>query len=239
MEEADAASRGRRHADGPVVGLTGARFGGAAGRRSRAAAEPTEINDAGAGLSGAQFPSALSRWWDAGGECCSKPFSVSSKSPSSRQRKPPTGNTRPASNKSPRSRTSHYRCPSRAGPMGPMRVTRPRPRRPTTWCGLIPGPGDEPRRASTLQSRPWSRRPVGQSTLRPLQKHRTILKLCATPHSVAELAALLKMPLGVARVLLGDLAAAGSVAIHRTVGSADVASDVALLQRVLVGLHRL
>jgi hypothetical protein len=70
-------------------------------------------------------------------------------------------------------------------------------------------------------------------------EHRTILKLCATPHSVAELTALLKMPLGVARVLLGDLAAAGSVAIHRTVGSADVASDVALMQRVLAGLHRL
>jgi hypothetical protein len=70
-------------------------------------------------------------------------------------------------------------------------------------------------------------------------EHRTILGLCATPHSVAELAALLKMPLGVARVVLGDLAAAGSVAVHRTVGSADAASDVALMQRVLAGLHRL
>ncbi len=47
------------------------------------------------------------------------------------------------------------------------------------------------------------------------------------------------MPLGVARVVLGDLAAAGSVAVHRTVGSADAASDVALMQRVLAGLHRL
>ncbi len=70
-------------------------------------------------------------------------------------------------------------------------------------------------------------------------EHRTILRLCATPHSVAELAALLSMPLGVARVLLGDLAAAGSVAIHRTVGAADAAPDVALMQRVLNGLQRL
>ncbi|MDQ4031283.1 MAG: DUF742 domain-containing protein [Actinomycetota bacterium] len=70
-------------------------------------------------------------------------------------------------------------------------------------------------------------------------EHRTILGLCATPHSVAELAALLKVPLGVARVVLGDLAAAGSVAVHRTVGSADAASDVALMQRVLTGLHQL
>jgi hypothetical protein len=70
-------------------------------------------------------------------------------------------------------------------------------------------------------------------------EHRTILGLCATPHSVAELAALLKMPLGVAQVVLGDLAAAGSVAVHRTVGSADAASDVALMERVLAGLQRL
>ncbi|MGH3900811.1 MAG: DUF742 domain-containing protein [Pseudonocardiaceae bacterium] len=47
------------------------------------------------------------------------------------------------------------------------------------------------------------------------------------------------MPLGVARVLLGDLAATGSVAIHRTVGAADAAPDVALMQRVLNGLQRL
>jgi hypothetical protein len=70
-------------------------------------------------------------------------------------------------------------------------------------------------------------------------EHRTILRLCATPHSVAELAALLSMPLAVARVLLGDLAAAGSVAVHRTTGSADAAPDVALMQRVLTGLQRL
>jgi hypothetical protein len=47
------------------------------------------------------------------------------------------------------------------------------------------------------------------------------------------------MPLGVARVVLGDLAAAGSVAVHHTVGSAVVASDVVLMQRVLAGLQRL
>ena len=79
-------------------------------------------------------------------------------------------------------------------------------------------------------------RPVGPAA--PME-HRTVLELCATPHSVAELAALLKVPLGVARVVLGDLAAAGNVAVHRTVGSADAASDVALMQRVLAGLQRL
>ena len=70
-------------------------------------------------------------------------------------------------------------------------------------------------------------------------EHRTILGLCATPRSVAELAALLTMPLGVTRVLLGDLAAAGNVAVHRTAGSADTAADVTLMQRVITGLQRL
>jgi len=59
------------------------------------------------------------------------------------------------------------------------------------------------------------------------------------PHSVAELAALLEMPWEWPVYCLGDLAATGSVAIHRTVGPADVASDVALMQWVLAGLGRL
>ncbi len=76
-----------------------------------------------------------------------------------------------------------------------------------------------------------------ESATRP--EPRAILGLCATPRSVAELAALLKVPLGVARVLLGDLAAVGSVAVHPTVGSADAAPDLVLMQRVLAGLRRL
>lgn len=70
-------------------------------------------------------------------------------------------------------------------------------------------------------------------------EHHKILERCATPRSVAELAAMMSIPLGVVRVVLGDLAAAGSVAVHRTVGSADAAPDVALMQRVLAGLQRL
>jgi hypothetical protein len=82
------------------------------------------------------------------------------------------------------------------------------------------------------------------ATGRPLDpparpEHCTILGLCSTPRSVAELAALLKIPLGVARVLLGDLAAAGSVSVHRTAGSGQAAPDAVLMQRVLTGLRRL
>lgn len=71
-------------------------------------------------------------------------------------------------------------------------------------------------------------------------EHHTILRLCSTPRSVAELAALLAVPLGVARVVLGDMAEAGTVAVHRTAaGGADGAPDLALMQRVLTCLHRL
>jgi hypothetical protein len=69
---------------------------------------------------------------------------------------------------------------------------------------------------------------------------RTIVDLCLRPRSVAEVAALLAVPLGVARVLLGDLATAGVVVVHPTAGSAgDGAPDIAFMQRVLVGLRRL
>jgi hypothetical protein len=70
-------------------------------------------------------------------------------------------------------------------------------------------------------------------------EHSTILMLCAAPRSVAELAALVSIPLGVARVVLGDMAEAGSVVVHRSVSSADAFPDVALMQRVLNGLQRL
>jgi len=68
------------------------------------------------------------------------------------------------------------------------------------------------------------------------REHRAIVNLCNRPRSVAEIAALLEIPLGVARVLLGDLATDGTVIVHRTPHRAP---DLALMRRVLAGLHRL
>jgi Protein of unknown function (DUF742) len=62
-------------------------------------------------------------------------------------------------------------------------------------------------------------------------------ELCHETRSVAEVAALMRVPLGVARVLLGDLAEAGSVIVHRTVDAEGPA--LTLLQRVLSGLRNL
>ena len=74
-----------------------------------------------------------------------------------------------------------------------------------------------------------------------LPEHQRICILCKDIKSVAEISALLTIPLGVARILVADLAEAGLVAIHQPGG--DEASggqpDVTLLERVLSGLRKL
>lgn len=61
-----------------------------------------------------------------------------------------------------------------------------------------------------------------------------MMRLCVHPRSVAEIAALTDVPLGVARVLLSDLIDEGLVAVHER-----EAPDMALLERVLAGLRKL
>jgi hypothetical protein len=70
-------------------------------------------------------------------------------------------------------------------------------------------------------------------------EHRAVAELCEQARSVAEVAALLSLPLGVARVLLGDMAGIGLVTVHQTASSAGNAPDLALMERVLSGLRRL
>jgi hypothetical protein len=76
-----------------------------------------------------------------------------------------------------------------------------------------------------------------QQTRLPLE-HRAVAHLCRHPHSVAEVAAKLHVPIGVARVLLSDMAERGLVTIHHVVGS-DSAAHFGLMERVLSGLRRL
>jgi hypothetical protein len=49
-------------------------------------------------------------------------------------------------------------------------------------------------------------------------ERREIALLCRAPLSIAEGAAHVRLPFGVARVIVGDLAAAGVVEVHRVVG---------------------
>src|SRR5262245_59438170 len=74
-----------------------------------------------------------------------------------------------------------------------------------------------------------------------LPEHQRICHLCREIKSVAEVSALLAIPLGVARILVADLAEAGLVAIHQPGGGreADGTPDVTLLERVLSGLRKL
>jgi hypothetical protein len=51
-------------------------------------------------------------------------------------------------------------------------------------------------------------------------EHAAILALCRTPISVAEVAARVPVPLGVAQVLVGDLADAGLVRVHESTPTA-------------------
>lgn len=70
-------------------------------------------------------------------------------------------------------------------------------------------------------------------------EHAAIAQLCTEMRSVAEVAALLSLPLGVARVLLADMIDAGLVHVHRNPMGWGDAPDLALLERVLDGLYRL
>jgi Protein of unknown function (DUF742) len=69
-------------------------------------------------------------------------------------------------------------------------------------------------------------------------EQRDIAFLCRHLQSVAEISAHLDLPLGVAQVLVADMAAAGLVAVHRP-ERPDWRPDSVLLRKVLDGLQRL
>ncbi|MDQ3762894.1 MAG: DUF742 domain-containing protein [Actinomycetota bacterium] len=70
-------------------------------------------------------------------------------------------------------------------------------------------------------------------------EHAAITELCTDVRSVAEVAALLRLPLGVARVLLSDMIDTGLVHVHRNPLGLGSAPDFSLMERVLAGLYRL
>ncbi|MFF4352765.1 DUF742 domain-containing protein [Streptomyces sp. NPDC001530] len=78
----------------------------------------------------------------------------------------------------------------------------------------------------------------GSLTNRVMPEMRAIVELCRRMRTVAEIAALLRMPLGVVRVLLSDLADQGRIRVYGT-GHGPGQPDRALLERVLSGLRRL
>ncbi|CNF69783.1 Protein of uncharacterised function (DUF742) [Mycobacterium tuberculosis] len=72
-------------------------------------------------------------------------------------------------------------------------------------------------------------------------EYRAIMDLCRSARSVAEVSALLRLPLGVARVLVADMAVEGLLRLHQSQSSTTAGGqpDLRLLERVLSGLRKL
>jgi len=82
----------------------------------------------------------------------------------------------------------------------------------------------------TTREQPWPRRDIrGQ-----------IVALCVDGSSVAEVAAHLSLPLGVARVLIGDLVTQGYLRVHTTIDESTTFDERReLIGRTLRGLRAL
>ncbi|MEU0393112.1 DUF742 domain-containing protein [Streptomyces sp. NPDC006208] len=91
---------------------------------------------------------------------------------------------------------------------------------------------------AALEAAPERKELPAGSLSRVMPELRAIVELCRRMRTVAEISALLKMPLGVVRVLLSDLADQGKIRVFGT-GHGTGQPDRALLERVLGGLRRL
>jgi len=114
-----------------------------------------------------------------------------------------------------------------------------------------PGRDDDPDRLYTLtggRSRPDSDAfdlvtlVVSESAPAPgmQSEHAAILRMCQAPTSVVEVAAELRLPVGITTILLSDLLHAGKITVRhpRRVGD-HLVLDSSTLEKVLVGLRSL
>ncbi|HSA50220.1 MAG TPA: DUF742 domain-containing protein [Yinghuangia sp.] len=85
---------------------------------------------------------------------------------------------------------------------------------------------------TTVDAAPDSR----DTALQP--EHEEILRLCRSPQAVAEIAALIGLPVSVTRILIGDLVDAGRVTARAPLSMAR-RPDAELLRKVRDGLGRL
>ena len=81
-------------------------------------------------------------------------------------------------------------------------------------------------------------RPVSASDVELGPEHRAIVELCWHPLSVAEVSAYLDLPVGIIRVLLGDLLDRELISAHNPDPVAEVPGDD-LFEAVINGLHAL
>ncbi|EWM11221.1 LOW QUALITY PROTEIN: hypothetical protein KUTG_01525, partial [Kutzneria sp. 744] len=105
---------------------------------------------------------------------------------------------------------------------------------PTPGPAAGPGPRCRCNRDPGLDQR--ARRRRGRADAGRVPGHRD---LCVQTRSVAEIAALLSIPLGVSKVLVGDMAGLGLVFVHAADTAGDGVPNLGLMERVLSGLRRL
>ncbi|MCF3960896.1 DUF742 domain-containing protein [Streptomyces fuscigenes] len=135
--------------------------------------------------------------------------------------------------------------PSRIQPIAPRRAPEPTrepmgPHNPLVRPYAMTGGRTRPRYQLAMEALVSTTAELS-SLHGQLPEHQRICRLCIEVKSVAEISALLSIPLGVTRILVADLAEAGLVAIHQPGGdeSAGGQPDVTLLERVLSGLRKL
>ncbi|MDI2028976.1 DUF742 domain-containing protein [Saccharopolyspora sp. TS4A08] len=214
-----------------VVGRTGARFGSAAMRETWEGAEseedllPPDEDDSITELSGARFGSpSLRRRWKREAERAREPVETEALQPVP---PPPEPGSEPTE----------------------LIEARPVPLRPLPETEWDEPPASLIRPYAHTAGRTRARRSLPLEALisatgrcplddRP-PEWRTIAGLCAAPRSVAEISATLSIPVGVARVLISDMADSDAVTAHDTAGGGGPVPDHALMQRVLEGLRRL
>ena len=108
----------------------------------------------------------------------------------------------------------------------------PRRVRPYAMTGGRTRPTDDDLEIETLVSTTS----VGEQPPKLTVEQRAIAALCHEILSIAEVSARLHLPLGVIRILVGDMADEHLVIVHRPAPAGDH-PDLALLERVLDGLH--
>lgn len=101
----------------------------------------------------------------------------------------------------------------------------------------LTGGRTRPRRTFPIEALVITEQVVPKAGVRSPEES-AIADLCHNSQSVAEVAARIRLPLGVVRVLIGDLVDRGVVRVH-TYANPDARPDTALLQRVLTGLRNL
>ncbi|MBY8863339.1 DUF742 domain-containing protein [Nocardia sp. CA2R105] len=70
-------------------------------------------------------------------------------------------------------------------------------------------------------------------------EYAAIVRVCRAPQSVAEVSALLKLPLAVTKILVGDLIGEGHLTFRAPVDTDAGPGDLTILRAVLAGIRKL